>query len=124
MALDTPMISDGCQTTAAADLSAKQYYPVKLTAARSVNLATTGGEAIYGILQNKPKSGDAADICIFGVCKAIAGAAFSAGAALMTEATNGRVITQTGTNVTVAIALEAATAANQIISVKVIPTAG
>lgn len=124
MALDTPMISDGCHVVAGADLRTKQYYPVKLTAARTVGLATTGGEAVYGILQNKPNTGEIADVCIFGVCKAIVGAAVTAGGALMTEATNGRVIDQTSTNAKIAMALEAATAADQVITVKVIPTAG
>lgn len=123
MATECPFISDGAQTTAAADLSAKQFYAVKLTAARSVNLASSGGENIYGILQNKPKSGDSADAAIFGVCKAAAGAAFAAGAKLMTDST-GRLIAQTSTNAIVAVALEAATAAAQIVTVKVIPTAG
>ena len=123
MATESPMISDGANTTAAADLSAKQFYAAKLTAARSVNLASTGGEAIYGILQNKPVSGEVADLAIFGVCKAAAGAAFSAGAALMTD-TTGRLITQTSTNATVGVALEAATVAGQIVTVKIIPTAG
>ncbi|MGH6821928.1 MAG: capsid cement protein [Methylocella sp.] len=124
MALDTPMISDGCQTVAGADLRTKQYYPVKLTAARTVGLATTGGENIYGILQNKPNTGDVADVCIFGICKAIAGGTVTAGGAVMSEVTNGRIVDQTSTNAKIGVALEGATAANQIISIKVIPTPG
>lgn len=123
MATESPLINDGNNTTAAADLSTKQFYAVKLTAARAVNLASANTDSIYGILQNKPKSGEAADVGIFGISKAVAGAAISAGAALMSD-TAGKLITQTSTNPKVAIALEAAGAADQIITVKIIPVAG
>ena len=122
MATEGPLFHDGSQTTAAADLSSSQFYAVKITAARQVNLASTGGEAIYGILQNKPLSGQAADVGIFGISKAVAGAAFSAGAALMTD-TSGRLITQTGSTHRIAVAIEAATAAGQLITVAVVPGA-
>jgi hypothetical protein len=123
MATESPLIHDGSQTTAAADLSSSQFYCVKITAARAVNLASSGGEAIYGVLQNKPTSGQAADVGIFGITKAAAGAAFSAGAYLMTDAT-ARLITATSTNHRVAQALEAATAAGQLITVAVGPNSG
>jgi hypothetical protein len=120
MATEGPLIHDGSQTTAAADLSASQFYACKITAARSVNLASTGGEPIYGIIQNKPTSGQAVDVGILGVTKAVAGGSFSAGAALMTD-TSGRLITQTGSTHRVATAIEAATAAGQLITVAIVP---
>ena len=123
MATESPLLHDGGQTTAAADLSSSQFYAVKITAARSVNLANSGGEFIYGILQNKPTSGQAADVGILGVSKAVAGAAFSAGAALMTN-TSAQLITATGTNHRIATAIEAATAAGQIITVALGPNSG
>ena len=116
MATEGFLIHDGTQTTAAADLSGNLFYCVKLTASRQVNLANTGGEVAYGVLQNKPTSGQAADIGVFGISKAAAGAAFSAGAQLMTD-TTGRLITRTSTNHCVALAIEAATAAGQLITV-------
>jgi hypothetical protein len=119
MATEGPMIHDGSNTEAAVDLSASQYYAVKITAARTVNLANAGGEPIYGILQNQPTPGEAADVGIFGVMKAAAGAAFAAGAQLQTD-TTGRLITATGTNHRVATAIEAATAAGQICTVAVL----
>src|SRR3954471_8367514 len=97
MATEGPLIHDGSQTTAAADLSSSQFLAVKITAARSVNLASTGGEVAYGILQNKPTSGQAADVGILGISKAVGGAAFSAGAQLMTN-TSGQLILRTSTN--------------------------
>jgi hypothetical protein len=123
MATESPLIHDGSQTTAAADLSAKQYFAVKLTAARSVNLANTGGENIYGILQNTPLANDAADVGIFGVsCAVVGSAGCAAGDALSTDNT-GALVTQSGGNKTVAVALEAGTS-GEIISVKIIPTPG
>ncbi|HZT90291.1 MAG TPA: capsid cement protein [Stellaceae bacterium] len=116
MATEGPFLADGAQTTAAADLSSNQFYAVKLTGARQVNLASAGGEDIYGVLQNKPTSGQVADVALYGICKAVAGAAFSAGAQLMTD-TSGRLIAATSTNHRVASALEAATQAGQIVTV-------
>lgn len=101
---------------AAADLSTKQFYCVKITAQRSVNLANAGGEPIYGILQNKPIAAAAADVGFLGVSKAAAGAAITAGAYLMTD-TTGRLIAAVTTGHRVAQALEAATAAGQLITV-------
>lgn len=123
MATESPLIRDGAQCVAAADLSDAQFKAVKLTGARSLNLASTGGEGIYGILQNKPQEGEVTDAGIFGITKALAGAAFDAGALLQTDNT-ARLITKTSTNVVVAIALEAATAAGQIATVKLVPVAG
>lgn len=125
MATESPLLHHS-QCTAAANLSATagldgpngsgQFLAVKVTAARQVNLASTGGEAIDGILQNDPASGYVADVGFMGISKAVAGAAFSAGALLMTD-TSGRLITATSTNSAVAKAIEAATAANQVVTV-------
>lgn len=96
-----------------------QFLAVKQSTAtdRNVILASTGGEFIRGILQNKPALGLAADICCLGISKAIAGATITTGQALMTD-TSGRMIPATGTNHRVAIALEAG-ATNAIITVDV-----
>lgn len=51
---------------AAADLSAKQYYWVKLASTTTCNVAGAG-EAAVGILINEPESGEAADIFALGV---------------------------------------------------------
>jgi hypothetical protein len=119
-ATESPLVHDGSQTTAAADLSSNQFYAVKVTGSRQVNLASTGGEIIYGILQNKPTSGLVADVGILGVTKAIAGAAITAGAALMTD-TSGRLITATSTNHRVGIALETVTATGQVFTAYIQP---
>jgi hypothetical protein len=41
--------------------------------ARTSVLASTLGQQIYGVLQNKPAAGQAADVVVFGVTKAVVG---------------------------------------------------
>lgn len=119
MAVQDPGLDVG-YVLANVDLSADQFCAVKIgTADLNVVLANTGGEAILGILQNKPTAAQAADVRFVGVSKAKAGAAYSRGAGLMTD-TSGRLIAATSTNVIVAYALEAAGAANEIHAVLVL----
>lgn len=123
MATYGPLIDDGSQNVAGSDLSAKQFYAIKLTAARTLDLANTGGEATYGVLQNKPTLGQAVDAGILGITKAVAGGTCTAGGPLMTDNT-GRFVDKTGGNITVLMAIEGATVAGQIITAKIVPTAG
>lgn len=135
MATESPMITDGGQTVAAANYSnsqslhgpsgSGQFLAVKLgSTARTVTLASSAIDNIYGILQNKPKTGEAAEVCIFGVCKAVSGSTVIASGAALQADTSGRLVTQSASNPKVAVALEAATAVDQIITVKVVPTPG
>lgn len=79
--------------TAAADLSAKQFYAVKQTST-GINLAGAG-EAIVGILQNKPSAlGQATEVETLGLSKAVGGAAITQGAAVTPDG-NGKLITAT-----------------------------
>lgn len=86
MATESPLIHDGSQTVAAGNYynpgsalsgpgGSGQYLPVKLSlsAARTALLSSSTGEQIYGILQNKPATGQAADVGIFGITKAVVG---------------------------------------------------
>lgn len=58
------------------------------TADLTVNVCTVAGMKITGILQNKPSTGIAADVGIFGVSKAVAGSsAIAAGQELMVSST-------------------------------------
>lgn len=66
--------------TAAADLSAKQYFCVKKNATdNQVALCDADGEVFLGILQDKPDSGIAAKVRCMGVSKVTAGEALTAG---------------------------------------------
>jgi hypothetical protein len=76
---------------AAADLSTKQYYAMKVSAANTVNVASAAGEPVIGFLQNKPSAAnEAATVAYTGRTKAVAGAAVAAGAYVKVLA-NGKV---------------------------------
>ena len=55
--------------TAAADLSGKQYYFVKLASATTVNVCSAVTDKPIGVLQNTPTSGQAAEVTLFGISK-------------------------------------------------------
>ena len=61
---------------AGADLSAKQFYAVKLDSNGAAVVAGDGEDAV-GILQNKPASGQAATVRVVGISKFVAGGAIS-----------------------------------------------
>jgi|SRR6185437_2414503 len=127
MATESPLLHDGSQTTAAANYSATanlagmnssgttgsgsgQYLCVALnTTSRQSVLASSSGQQIYGILQNKPAAGQAADVGIFGVTKAVAGGSITAGDKLMAK-NDGTVITWTssGNKAQIGYAIETA----------------
>ena len=128
MAVEGVMLRDG-NTVAAANYynpssaldgpnGSGQFLAVKLsTAADNTSLlATSGGEMIFGILQNTPVQGDSCDVAIIGETKAVAGAAVTRGDLLMTD-TAGRLITATATNHVIGQAKESAAAANVVFAV-------
>jgi hypothetical protein len=115
MATESPLIHDGSQTAASADLSAKQYYAVKITAARVTGLVSAATDLVYGILQNKPKSGQVCDVAIFGITKAVAGGSVTAGH-LMGVNSSGQIVefvTSSG-NTAVGYAIESGSSAQVI----------
>ena len=118
-------LTEGGNFIANIAMTANQFCAVKQTTTpRALTLASTGGEAITGILQNTPSAGDSVEVCQAGNCKAKAGVAgFTAGDQLMTEATTGCLVTKTSTNTVVAVARETCTS-GQIGLVTVVPTAG
>lgn len=105
--------------TASADLTTKQFHAVKVSGEFTLTFSGAG-EKSYGILQNDPDDTEAANAERDGVSKAVAGAAYAAGANLMANAA-GRLITATSGNHVVAQALEAATADGDICTVQCSP---
>lgn len=103
---------------AGADLSAdaNQFKFVKLSAGKVV-LAVLGDNAI-GVLLNKPKLGEQAEVGIGGVVKVQASAAFAVDAKLMSSA-DGQAATAVGAagRHVLAVALQAAAAAGEIVKV-------
>lgn len=89
-----------------ADLSANQFYAVKLGS--NGKLALCGaGEAAMGILQDKPVADGFGTVMTVGVTKAKAGGTIAAGAMVMSNAA-GKMVTATGTNAVVGLAMSAA----------------
>jgi hypothetical protein len=101
---------------AAADLSTHQFKFAKVTGANAVNIATAGTDVVIGVIQNKPTSGQAVEVETQGTTKVVAGAAISAGAAVMPDA-SGRAVTATSTNKIQGVALEAAGGAGELVTV-------
>lgn len=71
MAFEVGPILDVAFFTANADLSAaaNQYKIVKQVSATQVGLTTLASDVPYGILQNKPESGETAIVRVLGVSK-------------------------------------------------------
>lgn len=86
-------------SVAAADLSTKQYCCVDLdtTAAGSqIALASSAGQTVFGVLQDKPTLGQPASVCVDGFTKVKVGSTgFTAGDNVTTDAT-GAVVTANG----------------------------
>src|ERR1039458_3894950 len=93
------------------DLSARQFCCVIVDTVNdlSVIIGTTGAQ-ILGILQNKPKAGQAADVQTNFVSKAVFSNTVTRGDVLKVDSTNGTLITATTGNIGVAKALESGVA--------------
>ena len=65
--------------SAGADLSAKQYYGVKMSANRTVVLMAADTDVPAGVLVNDPASGETAAVCVVGRVPVVAGETLAAG---------------------------------------------
>lgn len=70
-------LKDGTRL-AAADLRTKQYHFVKLDNTGKVAAITAITDKPYGVLQNKPNTGEEAEVVVIGVTKVIADSAIAA----------------------------------------------
>lgn len=112
MAYESPGIDLGT-LTAAADLSGKQYYFVKLASATTVNVCTATTDRAIGILQNDPTSGQSAVVRIFGISKVVADGTIAFNNVIGTSADSQADAIVPGTDtsvVTLGIAIQAASA--------------
>lgn len=109
---------------AAADYSAaiEQYKIVRATSATQVTTTTAATQIPLGILQNRPASGQAAEVRVNSgsTSKVVCGAAVAAGVEVMSDG-SGRAITATTTNEVVGIALSATSNANELLDVLIRP---
>lgn len=72
--------------TASADLSAKQFYFVKISGANTVDVCSGATDIPCGILQNTPTSGQAANVVFSGVSKVSSNEALTVGWLIGTSA--------------------------------------
>lgn len=79
---------------AGADLSSSQYCIVKVNDENQVVVATAGTDKAFGVLQNTPVSGEAAEVAIAGRTKIRVSAGIADGA-LITATTGGEGVTTT-----------------------------
>jgi hypothetical protein len=105
-----------------ADMSAKQYFIMKASAGKAA--VAGAGQQPIGILQDDPAAdGRAGCIGIDGISKVVAGAAISAGAYVASDA-NGKAVTAASGDIAVGIAVTAASADGDVISVQLMPGLG
>ena len=96
---------------AGADLSALQYYFVKLNSSGKAVAVAAVTDIPIGVLQNKPTSGNQAEIVVIGVSKVSADAAVTAGAQLGAAADGQAVSYVAGTDTTKCLVGQAITSA-------------
>lgn len=112
--MHTENIIKGITLIAGADLSAKQYHFVKVSAPKTV-VASGDGETSIGVLQDKPKDTEACVVGVSGVTRIVAGGAITAGADVQSDA-NGRAITKAA-GIKRGVALETVTTAGEQLSI-------
>lgn len=69
MAYEGPHTTKLTGLTASADLSAKQYYFVKISGDNTVTVCAAATDIPVGVLQNAPDDGEAAEVLAVGVTK-------------------------------------------------------
>jgi hypothetical protein len=72
---------------AAADLSAKQYYFVKVNTSGQAALCAAATDRPIGVLQNTPTAGQAAEVLVVGGTKIVASASIDEGSLIGTAST-------------------------------------
>jgi hypothetical protein len=99
MAIEQPGFSIGWATAAADYSTTGQFLIVGVTSASAttVTKASSSGQLALGILQNKPKADEAADVMISGVSKVVIGTGDLVAGALFMAHTDGTAVTATGT---------------------------
>lgn len=102
--------------TASADNSGNQFRYAKVSGSGTATVTAAPADVVLGVIQNKPKAGEAVDVMVTGISKVVAGAAVAAGAEVGSDAQGRAIAAATGARA-FGIALEAASAAGQLIAV-------
>lgn len=102
---------------AAADFRSGQYRACTLNSSGQAAVPSAGAK-IFGIVQNKPNTGEAATVVISGISKMEAGGVVAAGADVTTDA-SGRGVTAATGNTIAGNAVEAAGASGVYFPVRI-----
>lgn len=86
MAYEGPHVLKLTGVTASADLSGKQFYFVKLSGTNTVDVCSNVADVPVGVLQNKPTSGQEAEVVCIGVTKVSGDADLASGNLIGTSA--------------------------------------
>lgn len=109
--------------SANSDLSANQFYCMKIHAADSVDICSAAADLCIGILQNDPKANQPASVRTYGWSKAVSdgsGTAIAAGDWVGSNAAGKIVKKATADDATIGIALDASAANGTVIGVFVL----
>lgn len=104
---------------AGADLSAKLFFIAKVDTDEDIILAGAG-EAALGVIREAAVQDKPVTVQYGGIAKVSAGAAFNAGVLLASD-TNGQAVLATSGQYSIGMALQAAGAQNEIVSVRLGP---
>ena len=108
---------------AVADYSVTGQYCAVKRVAGGIELCGANSTTFLGVLIDDPKEGEPGSVKVRDVAKGKAGAAFAIDAKLTTDA-SGRFVTATSGQNVWAKALEAATAADQLVAIEVVGFGG
>ena len=89
MAASYPILTDSVE--AGANLSTNQFYVVSLQSDSTVDLFDTDTEYPYGVLQNKPTSGQVAEVMLIGRTKVEFGETVAVGNLIRSDNADGKV---------------------------------
>lgn len=91
---------------AAEDLTEKQYFAVKVDNTGKAELCDTAGERVFGVIQNKPNTGEAVSVMLLGISKIEVGTGgVTAGSLWQTDA-SGKAINATSGDYSLGTVLE------------------
>lgn len=114
---------------AGVDLTAHRNKLVMMSADQQIDPCVAGGEGFLGVLYDLDSdkvngaevgaAGDECNVVVLGVAAVLSGAAFNPGVMLTSDA-EARAVTAVATNTIVGMALEPATAADQLVSMLIL----
>ncbi len=107
---------------ASADLSAKQFLFMLVSGVDTCTVTSAATDTVLGVLQNKPASGEAADVRCYGIAKVVAGGTVTAGDRVGTD-NAGKAVTKTADADKIAGLALSTAASGELVSILLTPCA-